>query len=163
MGTPLLRLTRRVGLLATAGALAALTAHAVELPNKLLLDGPLWLAVQQHLYRGWGAAFGPCEIAAVVSAWVLVYLMRAHRPVFGLTLLTALLLTGALAAFFVLVAPVNAAFAHWRPTTLPADWSAYRLRWELGHALGFALVLGALVAQLRALFLDACVRLRHAG
>ena len=92
-----------------------------------------------------------------------MYLVRAHRAVFGLTLLTALLLIGALAAFFVLVAPVNAAFAHWRPATLPADWPAYRLRWELGHALGFALVLGALVAQLRALFLDACLRLRHAG
>lgn len=44
-----------------AVTLSALTAHVLELPNKLSLDGPLWLAVQQHLYRGWGPYIGPVD------------------------------------------------------------------------------------------------------
>jgi hypothetical protein len=44
-------------------------AHVLELPNKLALDGGLWLAVQQHLYRGWGPFLGgPAEIGALVTA-----------------------------------------------------------------------------------------------
>ena len=154
MGTRSRRLTHWAALLATAAVLAALSAHAVQLPNKLHLDGPLWLAVQQQLYRGWGAVFGPLEIAAVVSAWGLVYLMRGRRPGFAAVLAAALLLSAALASFPVLVAPVNAALAGWTPATLPADWPAYRLRWELGHALAFLFVLAAFIALLRALCLD---------
>ena len=52
------------------------------------------------------------------------------------------------------VAPVNEAFAGWTAATLPSDWSAYRVRWELGHALGFALVLCAFAALLRTALID---------
>jgi len=31
-------------------------AHVLEMISKLTLDGPLWLEIQQHLYRGWGGA-----------------------------------------------------------------------------------------------------------
>ena len=41
--------------------LSAGLAHAFELYNKMMLDGPLWLAVQQHLYRGWGPLIAPFE------------------------------------------------------------------------------------------------------
>jgi hypothetical protein len=44
-------------MLAILAALPPL-AHVLELPNKLALDGELWLAVQQHLYRGWGPFLG---------------------------------------------------------------------------------------------------------
>ena len=47
-----------------------------------------------------------------------------------------------LAAFLLVVRPVNQAFAAWTPQTLPMDWPRYRLQWELGHA-GRA-VLGAI-------------------
>jgi hypothetical protein len=49
-------------MLLAAVAVTAPIAHVLELPNKLALDGPLWLAVQQLLYRGWGLVFGPVEI-----------------------------------------------------------------------------------------------------
>jgi len=39
-----------VSLGCTTVALAALLAHVLELPNKLALPGPLWLAVQQNLF-----------------------------------------------------------------------------------------------------------------
>ena len=50
------------------GIFAALAplAHVLELPNKLALDGGLWLDVQQHLYRGWGPFLGaPAEIGVI--------------------------------------------------------------------------------------------------
>lgn len=123
--------------------LAALAAHVLELPNKLTLDGPLWLAVQQRLYRGWGPVLGPFEIGAVVATWVLAS-MRRREPTFGSTVLAALLLTASLALFFLAVQPVNAAFATWTPATLPADWPVYRLQWELGHAARLVLAAAAL-------------------
>lgn len=152
------RNVRWISLVSTAVTLGALAAHALELPNKFTLDGPLWLAVQQNLYRGWGPFIGPFEVTSVMATWVLLYLARKDRPIFGLTLLASCLLSGALAVLFILNAPVNAAFASWTSTTLPSDWSNYRLRWELGHAIGFVLVLVAFVALLRALFLDALIR-----
>jgi len=35
-------------------ATTAPIAHVLEMISKLTLDRPLWLGVQQHLYRGWG-------------------------------------------------------------------------------------------------------------
>ena len=143
-----------VSLGCTTVALAALLAHVLELPNKLALPGPLWLAVQQNLYRGWGAILGPFEVGAVVSTWALVPLARGRRGVV-LTLTAAVLLTAMLAAFFALVQPVNVAVAVWTPQTLPADWPAYRLQWELGHALRALLCAIALGALVRAAFGEA--------
>ena len=154
----LIRVVRWISLLSTAVTLTALGTHVLELPNKLALKGPLWLAVQQNLYRGWGPFIGPFEVTAILASWILLYLTGKRRPIFGPTLIAACLLTGALVVFFVLNAPVNAAFASWTPATLPSDWSNYRLRWELGHAISYVLVLVALVALLRAVFLDALNR-----
>jgi len=52
------------------------TAHALEMISKLTLDGPLWLGIQQHLYRGWGEIFGTVEIAAFLSTLALLILTR---------------------------------------------------------------------------------------
>lgn len=144
------------GLICAVVTLGALAAHVLEMPNKFGLDGPLWLAVQQNLYRGWGPFMGPFEVLAIVATWALVFLGRKTRATWPLTLLAACLLSLALGAFFVLNAPVNAAFAAWTPATLPADWASYRLRWELGHAIGFVLVLPACILLLRAAWLDGC-------
>jgi hypothetical protein len=40
-------------------ATTAPLAHVLEMASKLTLDGPLWLAIQHYLYRGWGDVFGP--------------------------------------------------------------------------------------------------------
>lgn len=154
----IVRVVRWISLLGAAVTLAALAAHVLELPNKFSLDGPLWLAVQQNLYRGWGAFVGPFEVTAVVSTWVQCRLVRKRQPVLGPTLLAAFLLSAALVTFFVLNAPANAAFASWTPATLPPDWPSYRLRWETGHALSFVFVLVAFIALLRAFVLEATGR-----
>jgi hypothetical protein len=125
--------------------LAALSAHAFELPNKLSLDGPLWLAVQQNLYRGWGPFVAPFELAGLASTWLLAVLVRRDSAMLLSALAAALCLSLALIVFFALNAPVNAAFAGWTPETLPPDWAGFRIRWEIGHAIRFVLVLASFV------------------
>jgi hypothetical protein len=64
-------------ILAVAAVLASM-AHVLELPSKLTLDGPLWVAIQQHLYRGWGPVIGgPIEVAALATTLALLIIRRA--------------------------------------------------------------------------------------
>lgn len=156
----MVRILRWISLLATAVPLAATIAHVLESPNKLALEGPLWLAVQQNLYRGWGPFIGPFEILAALATGLLAYLLRGRRRGFALTLTAALCLVGMVVVFFLFNAPVNAAFAGWTAETLPPDWPDYRLQWELGHAIAFVLALIAFCTLLRAAFLDACAGYR---
>jgi hypothetical protein len=104
-----------LGFIATTAPLA----HVLELPSKLTLDGPLWLAIQQHLYRGWGAVFGPVEFAALASTAVLLavtWRTGARRPYgFAVVCYAAMI-----AVFFVLNAPVNEALNGWTAATLRA-------------------------------------------
>lgn len=134
-----------------AAALLAPLAHVLELPNKLRLEGPLWLAVQQRLYDGWGPLLGgPTEVGGLVVCLALVALhWRDPRPR-RLYALAAAADLGMLACFFLLNDPVNTAVSAWTPQTLPPDWPAYRLKWETGHALACALGLIALAATARA-------------
>ncbi len=81
----------------------------------------------------------------------------ARRPAFALTLTAAFRLSAMLAVFFLFNAPVNAAFAG-RTAETPADWPGYRLQWELGHAIAFALALTAFCTLLHAAFVEARAR-----
>ena len=61
-------------------ATAAPVAHLLELPNKLALHGELWLAVQQHLYRGWGPFLGgPVEIGAFATSVLIAFQHRSGK------------------------------------------------------------------------------------
>lgn len=135
-------------------AVTAPMAHVLELPNKFALDGPLWLAVQQQLYRGWGAVFGPVEILALLTTLFLVWLRRGNPRAFRASLLAALVYTAMLVVFFIFNAPVNAAFNSWTVADMPADWPAYRWRWEMGHAIAAGLSIIGWLALLRASFAD---------
>lgn len=148
-----MRWLRWLALLTAFLACLAPMAHLLELPNKFQLDGPIWLAIQQHLYRGWGPFIGaPTEIGGLILNLILLAVSRwSARPAlfFGLA---AVAYCGMLLSFFLLNAPVNEAVSQWTPATLPADWPGYRLRWEIGHALAalFALLgLSAVGAAIR--------------
>ena len=144
-----MRWLRRFALLIGFSACLAPMAHVLELPNKLRLGGSLWLAVQQHLYSGWGPLIGaPTEIGGLIINLVLLAANRRRgRPalLFGL----ACVAYGAmLLSFFLLNAPVNEAVNQWTPEAMPTDWANYRLRWETGHVLAALFALLALVATL---------------
>jgi hypothetical protein len=145
----------RVNLLFAVLATWAPLAHVVELPNKLALDGALWLAIQQHLYRGWGPLLGgPAEIGALATTLGVLYARRADARTRQLSALAALAYVIMVAAFFVFNAPVNAAVNGWTAGTLPGNWAQYRLRWEVGHSLAALLSVMALAALVRARLME---------
>jgi hypothetical protein len=146
---------RWANLILAALAVLGPAAHVLEMPNKLVLDGPLWLAVQQHLYRGWGPFYGaPVEIGALATSVALVVLRRRDAAALRPTLMAAVAYAGMIAVFFVFNAPVNAALNGWTAATLPTDWPSYRLRWEVGHALAALLSVVGLVAVARGWLLE---------
>ena len=63
---------------------------------------------------------------------------RSRLTVAGASLL-GIALGIALAAWFILILPMNAAFATWGPDAVPPDWTRVRDRWDYGHATGFVL------------------------
>ncbi len=139
-------------------------AHVLELPNKLALDGSLWLAVQQHLYRGWGPLLGaPAEIGALITSLGLLFARRARARERWLTTVAVAAYAAMLATFFVLNAPVNDAVNGWTSASLPNDWPAYRMRWEIGHALAALMAVIGLAAVLRAWFAETSIPERVQG
>lgn len=64
--------------------------------------------------------------------------------------MAALCLLGTLLAYWFGNRPVNAEIAAWTASTLPADWPAYRDRWETAHAVSAALSGVALLVLLYA-------------
>jgi hypothetical protein len=98
-------------------ATTAPTAHALEMISKLTLDGPLWLGIQQHLYRGWGEIFGTVEIAALLSTLALLILTRRDRSIRGAYLIALACYAAMLADFFIFNLPVNEALRAWTPRT----------------------------------------------
>jgi hypothetical protein len=128
------RTLRSANLIIAFIATTAPLAHVLEMISKMTLDGPHWLFVQQTLYRGWGTAFGPIEIVALLTTAALFLMARDHgaRRAF---LVASGCYIAMLLCFFAFNSPVNAALDTWTAGTLPNDWSDYRLRWETGHAL----------------------------
>jgi hypothetical protein len=141
---------RWVNLVFAIAALLPPAAHVLELPNKLALPGPLWLSIQQHLYRGWGPFLGgPAEIGALLTTLPLLILRRHDPPTRSATLIAAVAFVGMLAAFFILNRPVNEAVSRLTSAALPPDWADYRWQWEIGHALAATLAVIGLVAVVR--------------
>ena len=141
---------QKLHLLIAALVVLAPAAHVLELPNKLALDGPLWLAVQQHLYRGWGPFIGaPLEIGALVLSAAIAVLCRPDTRVSWAATVAAAAYAGMIATFFLFDAPVNVVVSHVTTASLPSDWPLLRRQWETGHAIAAALAVLALAAAIR--------------
>jgi hypothetical protein len=144
----LVKIWRLLTIMLTALSMGTALCHLLEMPAKITYGGALWLTLLQTLYR---PAFGTIgaffEVGALVTAVVLAFLVR-RRPAFVWTLLGALCLVMAHAAFWIWVAPVNKTMSPLTPETLPADWMRLRDQWEYTHAARAVLqivALGALV------------------
>jgi len=133
-----------VALLATALALGAALAHALELPNKMGLSRDEYLIVQK-VYAGWDrlAVLLVVELIAMMAA---AFRSRFQPMVFWLVVIAILCLLAAQALFWTLTFPANAATENW--TVMPADWEALRRQWEYSHLGGAAFQLAALSAMI---------------
>jgi len=136
-----LSIVRLLNLLFVAVALGAGLAHLLALPNKIHLSREDYLVVQQ-VYRGW-ALLGIADIGALLSAFVLIVMVRKRLRSLILAGLAFLCIAAALALFLTFTYPANVQTNNW--TVLPADWQGLRRQWEYSHAAGACLYLVAFI------------------
>ncbi len=126
----------------TALLMGSTFSHVLEMPAKLKMDGPLWMTIQQRLYRAFAPIGGTIEIAAIGATAVLAFLVRDDERVFYMALGAAIGLAG---AFFVVwlmfTNTVNAEVRRWTTRAIPKDWRQWRKQWEFSHAGRFILQL----------------------
>jgi hypothetical protein len=138
---------RLTALALTALILVPSGAHFFELPGKISLDRDAYFTVQA-IYAGW-AYFAVPIFAALVANGALFFTERRRDPAAARAALVSFVLIAlSLVVFFLWVFPGNRATANW--TDAPENWQAWRRNWEYGHAAGFILVFGALIATGRA-------------
>jgi hypothetical protein len=152
-----IKVSRFVALLLAALTLGLSFCHLMQLPSRMGWDQYLWvgLTVQGGLYAMFGSLGAVLFAATVIVLGLLTYFVREHaRPGFNAALAAALLFLLALVLWWVLVYPVNVELAKWINGPVPADWTAYRARWEWGHAsiacvelLGFAALVWSVLAD----------------
>ena len=121
-----------IALFATALALGAALAHALELPNKFGLSQAEYFTVQQ-IYRGWNL-LGLLLAVELFGILALVARNRQQPRVLWLLLLALALLVAAQAIFWIFTFPANKATANW--TIPPANWEHLRRQWEFSHLAG---------------------------
>ncbi|MDK1374688.1 MULTISPECIES: DUF1772 domain-containing protein [unclassified Sinorhizobium] len=137
-----LYLTALASLLLTALSLGPSFAHVLEAPPRLIVWSPeLWR--EATVFNGQFELFaqigGPIDIAAILVAALLTYLLAGERPAVWFALAGTCLLVLGLGAWFTLVAPVNAVLDRWTPGPIPSDFASIRLQWETGHMVVAAL------------------------
>lgn len=151
--------TGLMSLLLSALSLGPSFAHVLEAPPRLGMWPPaLWreATVFHGQFEYFAIVGAPLDIAAILVAGWLAFLLRGERHAFHFALAGALLLACGLAAWLAVVAPVNSVLATWRPGPIPEDFDAVRARWETGHmivaaakALGFVALSVALLSPRR--------------
>lgn len=121
-----------IALLATAMAMAAALAHALELPNKIDMSREHYFIVQR-VYDGWNrlAYLLAVELVGILSV---IWFYRSEPRVMWPALAALACLVAAQAVFWIWTFPANQATSNW--TTQPADWARLRSEWEYSHLAG---------------------------
>jgi uncharacterized membrane protein len=112
-------------------------AHLLELPQRMQFEQQLWVRVTvfENVYKLFGSVGAAFEITAILTAIVLVFLVRKRGSSFYWTLGGVIFLVVAFVSWIIFVAPMNAEFAKWLTNPVPADWRRYRDQWEYAHAI----------------------------
>ncbi len=133
----LIRVWRFIALMMSSLSLSLSMAHLMELPQRMKFDQQLWVRVTvfENVYRLFGSVGAAFEITAILTAIVLVFLVRKCGSTFYWTLGGAILLVLAFVSWIVFVAPMNAEFARWLTNPVPVNWTRYRDQWKYAHAI----------------------------
>jgi hypothetical protein len=124
-----------IALLLAALSLGSSWSHVLQIRGKAPWPGPFWQQAMATLYRDYAIIGAAIDVAAILAAWTLAYVLRGAPTPFRRAFAGAILLSAGLGTWFAFVAPINAVFANWPAGGLPADWTVYRDRWEFWHAV----------------------------
>ena len=145
---------RFISLLLKALAAGVVLGHVMSRAGKVTVPGPLFVTVQNTLYRNWGKRVGAVEIGAFLSTLVVAFLTRGRGAIFALSLAGLLCLAGMLLVWAVFINPINIRV---RPSTSespPADWALLRDRWHRLHAIRSIFAVVGLSALISAVLWD---------
>ncbi len=131
-----------VALFATALALGAALAHALELINKVDLPRDEYFVVQ-HIYRGWDL-LGFLLAVQLAGILAVIFLYRRQRSVLWWAVAALAGLVGAQVVFWAFTFPANQATQNW--TASPQNWESLRSRWEYSHLAGAGFQVFAMAA-----------------
>lgn len=154
----LVKTLRFVSLLCAALVMGLTITHDLEIPGKQQLSGAEWIQVQHTFYGGFAIVGGVGETLGLLSAGVLVYLLREQRSAMILTLIAALCFAGTLVVFAFGNQPINVQVATWTPRNLPANWRQARDAWDAFHAASSGLATLAFITLLVAILRDVPLR-----
>jgi hypothetical protein len=148
---------RFISLLLTALTAGVVLGHVMSRAGKVTLSGPLFVTVQNTLYRGWGKKIGAIEIGAFLSSLAVAFFARGRNTIFALCLACSLCLLGMLFVWGVFINPINTRVRAASSDAVPADWTSLRDRWHHFHAIRAILAIAGLSALISAVLLD-CAR-----
>jgi hypothetical protein len=142
----LLKVWRFLTIMLTAFSLSLSMAHLLEFPQRMKFDQQLWVRVTvfQEVYKYFGDVGSIFEVGAILTAIVLIFLVRGRGSVFYWTLGGALLLVAAFASWILFVNSANAELARWLTNPVPPDWTSTRNQWEYAHAINALIKIGGL-------------------
>ncbi|MEJ7650746.1 MAG: DUF1772 domain-containing protein [Nakamurella sp.] len=143
-----MRAVRFIGILCCALVFGLTLSHVLQAPGSRGLDATSWLTVQHSFYGGFAVVGGLAEIIGLLAAATDAILLRGRARAAAGPLTAAACLLGTLLAYWFGNRPINAKAAAWTPTTVPADWPAYRDQWEKAHTISAALGAIALICLL---------------
>jgi uncharacterized membrane protein len=132
-----LRTWRFITLMLASFSLSLSMTHLLELPQRMQFDQELWVRVTvfENVYKLFGSVGAAFEITAILTAIVLLFLLRKRSSTFYWTLGGVIFFVLAFVSWIMFVAPMNAEFAKWLTTPIPVDWRQYRNQWEYAHAI----------------------------
>lgn len=132
-----IRVWRFMTLMLATFSLSLSMTHLLEMPQRMQFDQQLWVRVTvfENVYKLFGSVGAVFEIAAILTAMVLAFLLHRRGSTFYWTLGGAIFLVLAFVSWIIFVAPMNAEFAKWLTNPVPTDWTRYRDQWEYAHAV----------------------------
>ena len=131
-----IRFWRFITLMLASFSLSLSMTHLLELPQRIQFDQQLWIRVTviENIYRLFSTVGAVFEIAAILTAIILTFLVRKYGSTFYWTLIGAIILAIAFVSWIIFIAPMNAEFAKWLTNPIPSNWMQYRDQWEYAHA-----------------------------
>jgi Ca2+/Na+ antiporter len=101
------------------------------------------VTVFENLYSLFGSVGAVFEIGAILTVFILAFLVRGRGQTFYWTLSSSVILLAAFVVWIIFVADANAELARWLTNPVPPDWTRTRNQWEYTHAVnGFIKIAG---------------------
>jgi hypothetical protein len=133
----LIQVWRFITIMLTSLSLSLSMTHLLELLPRMQFNQQLWVRVTviENIYRLFGTVGAVFEVSSILTALVLLFLVRKFGLTFYWTLGGTLLLILAFVSWIIFIAPINMEFAKWLTNPVPVDWMQYRNQWEYAHAV----------------------------